>query len=169
MIQKFVQSLLISKTKDMKFAVYAFRIFIWMSNRDQCRVMLCSNGSSVKQKVSALCILMTKDWNLAGTDPTKGPFFKGFALLARLPHRQKQICQPCRRRHLHLRSWAKPNRLAVFGQCWHQTALHATVIPVWYFYKGFALLSAQGEQCGNGVFRRHQRRADEERIRSDRC
>ena len=24
----------------MKFAVYAFRIFIWIPNRDQCRVML---------------------------------------------------------------------------------------------------------------------------------
>ena len=33
-----------------------------------------------------------------GTDPAKGPFFKGFALLARLPHRPKQICQPCRHR-----------------------------------------------------------------------
>ena len=46
-----------------------------------------------------------------GTDPTKGPFYKGSALLARLPHRQKQVFQPCRQRHAHLRSGAKPNRL----------------------------------------------------------
>ena len=64
-----------------------------------------------------------------GTHPTEGSFSRVFALLARLRHRQKQVCRPCRQRHMHLRSWAKPIRLALLHQHRHQAALHATAKP----------------------------------------
>ena len=50
-----------------------------------------------------------------GDIPRERPVLQGFCAPRRRSHRQKQICQQCRHRHVHLRSGAKPNRLAVLG------------------------------------------------------
>ena len=60
-----------------------------------CDFRLPHPRSSARRGSIPPCPLSLIRFQDLGTDPTKGPFFKGFALLASLLHRKKQICQPC--------------------------------------------------------------------------